>query len=145
MYHLRTSVFHLPSEKGDPHAWLRASVNMIRNNQRGTHQMTHSGQVFLVQLEPMPNSHCPQQMGLGRNTKRFRDHGMSQSRVWKSMNKQQGRLKMLKGILKNRMHQRGLDSKHDFISPRKQDDLSIRWPFIISPVCSAGCRGARLM
>ena len=93
--------------------------------------MTHPGQVLPIQLEPIPNSAHLQQVRLGHDTKRFRYHRTSQHRVWKSMNEQQRRLKMLKGIMKDRLHQWGLDSKENFVSPQKEDEVSVRWPLII--------------
>ena len=63
------------------------------------------------------------------------------------MNKQQRRSKMLKGIMKDQLHQRGLDSKENFVSPWKDDDVSVRWPLIIglATQSSVACGGARLV
>ena len=93
---------------------------------RGTHQTTHPGQVLPIQLEPIPNSARPRQVRLGRDTECFRYHRTSQRGVWKSVNEQQRRSKMLKGIMKDRPHQRGLDSEENFVSPRKEDEVSVR-------------------
>jgi len=114
---------------------------------RGTHQTTHPGQVLPIQLEPIPNSPRLREVGLGRDTERFRYHRTSQYGVWKSMNEQQRRSKMLKGIMKDRLHQQGLDSEENFVSPWKDDDVSVRWPLIIGLATrsSVACRGARLV
>jgi len=54
---------------------------------------------------------------------------------------------MLKGIMKDRPHQRGLDSEENFVSPWKDDDVSVRWPLIIglATQSSVACGGARLV
>ena len=111
------------------------------------HQMTHPGQVLPIQLKPIPNSPCLREVGLGCDTERFRYYRTSQCGVWKSMNEQQRRLKMLKGIMKDRLHQWGLDSEENFVSPWKDDDVSVRWPLIIGLATrsSIACGGARLV
>jgi len=146
--HPGTLLFHLPSEKGNPPMQLRVLVNRYPKwVMRGMHQTTHPGQVLPIQLELIPNSPHPWEVGLGRDTKHFRYHRTSQRGVWKSMNEQQRHSKMLKGIMKDQLHQWGLDSEENFVSPWKDDDISVRWPLIIglATQSSVACRGARLV
>ena len=110
--HPGTSLFHLPSEKGNPSTRLRVLVNRYSKwVTRGTHQTTHSGQVLPIQLQLVPDSPRLWQVRLSCNTKRLWDYWTSQSRVWKSMNEKQRRSKMLEGIMKYRPHQGGLDGE----------------------------------
>ena len=44
------------------------------------------------------------------------------------MNKEQRGSKVLKGVLKDRTDQRGLDREQHFVSPWEHDNLSISWP-----------------
>ena len=87
--------------------------------------MTHLGHVLLIQLEPVPNIHHSWHMGLSCNIKCLRDHRVSEGGIWECMNEQERHLKMLKGILKDRMHQQRLESEHDFVHPWKQHVTSL--------------------
>jgi hypothetical protein len=86
-------------------------------------------------------------MGLGRSTKRFRDHGTSQGRVGKRMDEQQRHAKTLEGVLKDRAHQRRLESEQNFVSSWEQDEFSLRrpWTQMVGLGSSTGCSGATLM